>query len=199
MQHPHSFRETSVSFRPARLLAFAGELPSETRSTPDAKPESKQPQSSAESDAGQAKRREQRDTRQRRETWERACEQMTDEQLLQTLGELHVKSEDSYQKLNFEMLYAKEPERQQLSRQIEFIEEQLAGARQVWMVRKHAKQPAAEWTKEVTAVAAQLVTARERFKELPTTSPRYAEERLKLASLNEQNFLGWGAERLTKK
>ncbi len=127
---------------------------------------------------------------------------MTDEQLLQTLGELHVKSEDTHDKRDFGRGVRRGEEAnhyQALSRQIEFIEEQLEGARQVWMVRKHAKQTVAEWSKEVTALNTQLATAHERFDKLPTIDRSYAEERLKFAILAEQNHLAGAAEPLVKK
>ena len=199
MQLAHQFRDSSVSTRSSRLLAFATELPPETQSVSDAKPETKLTIPQAESDARQSKVREQRDNRNRRETWERACEQMTDEQLLQTLGELHVKSEDTYEKLDSVNSANPSARAQALSRQVEFIEEQLAGARQVWMERKHAKQPAAEWTKEVAALETQLATSREQFEQQPKTSPRYSEERLKLAILEEQTHVAESAKPLVKK
>lgn len=124
---------------------------------------------------------------------------MADEQLLQTLGELHVKSENTYQKLDNVNESNQPKQHQQLTQQIEFIEEQLAGAREVWTARRHAKQPSAEWTKEVSAIETKLATARSQFEQQPKTSPRYADERLKLAILEEQAYLARGAERLTTK
>ncbi len=123
---------------------------------------------------------------------------MTDESLLQTLGELHVQSEDAYEQLNG-VTESKNPERHaQLAQQIEIIEEQLAGAREVWTDRKHVKQPAAEWSREVSGLEAQLTTASAEFDNLPLASPQYTAARQSLARLKEQAHIARAAERFVK-
>ena len=149
-----------------------------------------QPVPTAEFGDRQTKARERRDERQRRETWERACKQMPDVLLLRTLGELHIKYEDGYAQLH-QLDPAKESQRhQEVTQHIEFVEEQLSGARQVWMNRRKAlKQPAAELTQEVVTLQGKLSTSREQLAGLSTTSTRHAEERLKIAILSEQSAL----------
>ena len=84
---------------------------------------------------------------------------MSDEQLLRSLGELHVKSEDTYRSLG-ETNESNQPERySELTEQTAVIEEYLAGAREVWTDRKHAHQTEADRSTELTGLTQRLVVA----------------------------------------
>ena len=194
MQHLRTFHTPQPwSCRPARLLAFGIERPPATHQTPETKPDPK-----AESCDREAKLRDQRESRKSREAWERACEQMTDEQLLQNLGELHVKYEDGYERLHA-VNQTTMPERHKLlTRQIKLIEEQLAGAREVWTDRKHVNQSADELTKETATLQERRASSRKLFDQIPKASPNYAEERLKIAVIEEQTHRAESTGRFAK-
>lgn len=193
MQLARYFCVVSFSDRDARLLAFSGETPAESPNLRKSKPDSQQPPTPADSEVRQAKIKERRDDRNRRETWERHCEQMTNKELLHTLGELHVKNEDGDKQIN-DFYVRQSPNRlKQAELQSQLIHEQLAGARQVFLDRKGkplvndlAKEIAAD---DAAAVQTDLAKARERLSQFSPTSSRYAEERLKTASLEEQAYL----------
>lgn len=195
MQHPHTFQGYTDSIRDHRLIAFAGERPAETQSAPEAKAELPLPASVTDTEARQSQRREQRNTRIRRETWERFCEELPDEQLLQTLGDLHIKAEEGWDRVHGSNDKAPEG---QLAQTVDLIEEQLAGAREVWADRRHGTQTTAELKQEVESLQMQRTTARERFEQFPTESARYADERLKAAIVEEQALIAESVPRLDK-
>ena len=124
--HP-LFQCSRLSFtdRPARQTAHSIEGIPETRSTSESPPETKLQTSKEKSVATRAERAEKRSSLRRREAWERYCEEMADEQLLKTLGELHVKSEDIYQLLYATSESQKSERYSEISRQIDLVEEQL--------------------------------------------------------------------------
>ena len=204
MQLPHNSRVFADVIRPARLLTFSPELPPESQSGPEANPETKadvnQPLDQSESGVQRTETRERREDRNRREGWERHCEQLTNKELLNTLGDLRLRKADAEKQRNG-LLQSSEPDRwKQISERISLIHEQQATARQDWLERKGkplvnelAEEIAAD---EVSDLQSNLAKARERLKQVPDTSSRYAEERLKTAILEEQKFLAETAQRL---
>ena len=189
MQQPHRYRIAFEPIRDTRLIAFAEDRPPESQSVPVAKLKPERLSTPADVEIRQEQRRQQRNERVRREAWERYSEEMTDEQLLQTLGELHVKAEDEWARFQKTHPTRESELYEKLDRQVQHIEEQLAGAREVWADRRHAKHSNDQLKKEVIDLQTQCLTARERLDQFPTTSARYAEERLKVAIIEEQTHI----------